>query len=71
IAADIVVERASQKKIIIGAKGSAIKKLGQKSREEIEDHLGMPVFLELFVKVREHWRSDPGMLRSFGFNPKS
>lgn len=67
IAADIIIERQSQKGIIIGAKGSMLKKIGALSRAEIEEHLDMPVFLELFVKVREKWRNDKTQLRSFGY----
>lgn len=67
INAEIIVERASQKGIIIGAKGLKIKKIGEKARADIEAHLGMPVFLELFVKVREKWRSKKGMLKSLGY----
>jgi GTPase len=68
IRAAIVVERDSQKPIILGAKGSAIKRLGQVARQSIEEFLQHPVFLELFVKVREKWRSDPNMLKSFGYD---
>lgn len=68
ISAAIVVERESQKPIIIGKKGEAIKKLGQLAREAIEEFLGRPVFLELRVKVRNKWRSNPNMLKSFGYN---
>ena len=67
ISAEIVVERESQKGIIIGKKGDAIKRLGEKARIEIEKFLGRPVFLELRVKVRLKWRSDENMLKSFGY----
>jgi GTP-binding protein Era len=63
------VERETQKPIIIGAKGAMIKKLGQRAREEIEAFLERPVFLELRVKVRPKWRSNPNMLRRFGYTP--
>ena len=65
--ADIVVERKSQKIIIIGSKGDKIKKLGQASRAEVEEHLQEEVFLELFVKVREKWRDNPTYLKSYGY----
>ncbi len=65
--AEIIVERDTQKAIIIGDKGTKIKRLGEKARTEIESHLQMPVFLELFVKVRDKWRNKPGMLRSYGY----
>ncbi len=69
IRASIIVERETQKPIIIGAKGAMIKKLGQRAREEIEAFLERPVFLELRVKVRPKWRSNPNMLRRFGYTP--
>lgn len=68
IHATIVVERGSQKKIIIGAKGSMIKKIGTKARQEIKNFLGMPVYLELFVKVEENWRNKTYQLKEFGYN---
>ena len=67
ISAEIVVERESQKPIIIGKGGSAIKKLGEKSRNSIEEFLDREVYLELRVKVREKWRSNLNMLKSFGY----
>lgn len=68
ISAEIVVERDSQKAIIIGKGGTAIKKLGQAARESIEEFLQKDVFLELRVKVRRKWRSDENMLKSFGYS---
>jgi GTP-binding protein Era len=68
IRAEIVVERESQKGIIIGKKGAAIKRLGETARFDIEKFLDRPVFLDLRVKVRTKWRSDENMLRSFGYN---
>jgi len=70
ISAEIVVERDSQKAIIIGKGGAAIKKLGQVARESIEDFLQREVFLELRVKVRKKWRSDENLLKSFGYSKK-
>jgi GTP-binding protein Era len=67
IEAEIVVEKDSQKGIIIGKQGSVIKKLGEISRKAIEDFLGREVYLELRVKVRKNWRTDENMLRSFGY----
>ncbi len=67
IRCSIVVERDTQKHILIGNKGSALKKLGQASRAEIESFLDRPVFLELFVKVRPNWRRKKGMLKSYGY----
>jgi GTP-binding protein Era len=67
VSAEIIVEKESQKPIIIGAKGKRIKQLGEFARKEIEIHLGHEVYLDLFVKVREHWRNDKNMLRYFGY----
>lgn len=68
ISAEIVVERETQKGIIIGKQGAAIKKVGQLARESIEEFLQREVFLELRVKVRNKWRSDENMLKSFGYS---
>jgi GTP-binding protein Era len=70
ISAEIVVEKDSQKAIIIGKGGTAIKKLGQIARESIEEFLQCEVFLELRVKVRKKWRSDENLLKSFGYTKK-
>ncbi len=67
ISASIIVERDSQKPIILGKKGSAIKKLGELSRKSIEEFLMREVFLELFVKVKPNWRKDENMLKNFGY----
>ena len=67
IQAEIVVEKESQKGIIIGKQGAAIKKMGQISRKSIEEFLGREVYLDLRVKVRSKWRSDEKMLKSFGY----
>ncbi|MCC6591261.1 MAG: GTPase Era [Bryobacterales bacterium] len=62
IAATIFVEREGQKKILIGAKGSVLKKIGTDSRLEMEGLLGKKIFLELFIKVRPNWRDNPQFL---------
>jgi GTP-binding protein Era len=67
ISAEIIVERPSQKAIIIGKEGARLKSIGELARSSIEAHLGVPVFLELFVKVRPKWRSNPRQLKSFGY----
>ena len=67
IRADIVVQRETQKGIIIGDKGSMIKKLGTLARHEIEAFLQSKVFLELFVKVRPKWRDNELHLREYGY----
>jgi len=67
IAADIVIERNSQKGILIGKEGRALKRLGSVARKSIEDFLGHAVFLELHVKVREDWRGNQNWLDRFGY----
>ncbi|MFZ8847222.1 MAG: GTPase Era [Candidatus Hydrothermia bacterium] len=64
IRAVIYVERDSQKGIIIGENGKRIKELGTISRKEIERLIGKPVYLELWVKVKEHWRRNESFIRS-------
>lgn len=63
IKALIYVETEGQKGILIGDRGRAIKALGQKSRQDIEQGLGRPVFLELVVKVKPRWRNDPEFIK--------
>ncbi len=70
ISAEIAIERDSQKAIIIGKGGAAIKKLGELARKSIEEFLQHEVFLELRVKVRKKWRSDENLLKSFGYTKK-
>ncbi|MFN8243591.1 MAG: GTPase Era [Ferruginibacter sp.] len=67
IRADIVVQRESQKGIILGEKGSMIRKLGTEARKDIEAFVGNKVFLELFVKVRPHWRDNEIHLKEYGY----
>ncbi|MGQ9818655.1 MAG: GTPase Era [Candidatus Kapaibacteriales bacterium] len=67
ISAEIIVEKATQKPIIIGTGGERIKKLGEVARQEIEFHLGHKVFLELFVKVQPKWRNNKSILKYFGY----
>ncbi|MBS3915110.1 MAG: GTPase Era [Bacteroidetes bacterium] len=68
ISCEIIVERESQKKIVIGTKGAAIKQLGISSRKQLEEFFQKQVYLELFVKIRENWRNNPNMLRQFGYD---
>ena len=70
IRADIIVERDSQKGIIIGKKGESLKNVGTSARVQIEDFLQRAVFLELHVKVQERWRESESMLRQLGYNSK-
>jgi GTP-binding protein Era len=67
IQAVIYVERDSQKGIIIGHKGEALKKVGVQARKDIEKLIGKQVFLELFVKVKKDWRNNENMLKGFGY----
>lgn len=67
ITADIIVQRDTQKAIILGAGGQMIKKLGTLSRQDIEAFLGRKVFLELFVKVRPKWRDSELFLKEYGY----
>jgi len=67
IAAEVYVARKTQKAIIIGKGGSAIKKLGTEARKDIEAFLQSKVFLELRVKVKDNWRDDERMLKYFGY----
>jgi len=68
IDADIIVEKESQKPIIIGKGGQKLKKIGQLAREELEQLLGKRVYLRLWVKVKEDWRSRPEQLRGLGYS---
>lgn len=68
IRATIFVERDSQKGIVIGAKGSLLKKIGQQARTDIEGLLGCKVFLDLWVKVKADWRNKDKALKQFGYN---
>lgn len=63
----IYVERDSQKRIIIGKKGSVLKAAGQEAREEIQSLIGAPVFLDLWVKVSKDWKNKDYILRELGY----
>jgi len=67
IRAEILVERKSQKGIIIGEKGAMLKKIGSEARKDMEDFFGKKVFLEQHVKVEPDWRSKENKLRQFGY----
>jgi len=64
---EIIVERDSQKRIVVGSKGAGIKQLGIQSRKELEAFFGKQIFIELFVKVRDNWRNNANMLKQFGY----
>ncbi|MBA3340460.1 MAG: GTPase Era [Gemmatimonadaceae bacterium] len=68
IRAVIYVERDSQKRIIIGAKGTRIREIGQSARNKIESFLGQSVYLDLWVKVLPNWRRNPSALERFGYH---
>ncbi|MES2454037.1 MAG: GTPase Era [Bacteroidota bacterium] len=67
ISAEIIVERDSQKNILIGKGGASLKKVGTEARKDIEKFLDQKVFLETFVKVIPDWRSKKNYLKSFGY----
>jgi len=64
----IMVERDSQKGIIIGHKGTALKRVGVEARKDLEKFFGKQVHIELFVKVNKNWRSNSNQLKRFGYN---
>jgi GTP-binding protein Era len=68
IRADIIVQRESQKGIILGERGKMIRELGSAARKDIEEFIGNKVFLELFVKVRPKWRDTETFLKEYGYN---
>ena len=70
IHASIIVEKDSQKGIVIGAQGRRIKEIGLKARRDIEHLLNKHVFLELFVKVEQDWRNDDALLEVYGYKNK-
>jgi|SRR5580658_1997878 GTP-binding protein Era len=67
IRADIIVQRESQKGIILGEGGKMIRELGSSARKDIEEFIGNKVFLELFVKVRPKWRDTETFLKEYGY----
>ena len=67
IYASIIVEKESQKGIVIGAGGKRIKQIGSRARIDIEKLLGKHVYLELQVKVDEDWRNEPKALKTYGY----
>jgi len=71
ISATIFCEKPAHKTIIIGSKGEMLKKIGQSSRQEIERISGTKVFLELWVKVKENWRSSDVLINNLGYNKKN
>ncbi|GAB3534409.1 GTPase Era [Pontibacter brevis] len=68
IRAEISVERRSQKGIVIGNKGEALKKVGTQARIDMEQFFQKKIFLDLYVRVNENWRTDQKLLRRFGYS---
>ncbi|MEL4306571.1 GTPase Era [Joostella sp. CR20] len=66
----IMVERDTQKGIIIGHKGAALKKVGIQARKDLEQFFGKQVHIEIYVKVNKNWRSNQNQLKRFGYNQK-
>ena len=66
----IIVERKSQKGIIIGKEGQMIKKIGVAARKDMESLLGNKIYLSTFVKVEEDWRNNIHHLKEYGYNSK-
>jgi GTP-binding protein Era len=67
IRATIIIEKESQKGIIIGKGGSAIKRIGRDARTKIEELIGKKVYLDLFVSVRKGWTNDKQLLSDMGY----
>lgn len=67
VSATIIVERDSQKGIVIGKGGSMLKKIGTLARQDIERLMGDKVYLQLWVKVVDHWRDKASMLKAYGY----
>ena len=67
IRATIIIEKESQKGIIIGKGGAAIKRIGKDAREKIEQLVGKPVYLDLFVSVKKGWTNDKEFLKELGY----
>ena len=68
IRAEIYVERESQKGILIGQGGKALKRVGIQAREEMEKFFAKKIFLETHVKVEDNWRKNKNKLRKFGYD---
>jgi GTP-binding protein Era len=71
IQATINVAKNSQKGILIGKKGSMLKEIGKRARQDMEKFFATRIYLELFVRVRKDWTHDAGMLREFGYSEKT
>ena len=67
VAVTVIVERESQRRIIIGKKAESLKRVGERSRADIEKFIGKGVYLKIFVTVKENWRNEENTLQSFGY----
>ena len=67
IRAEIFCEKSSHKGIIIGKNGASLKRIGTYAREDMERFFGVPVFIDLWVKVKENWRDSVAAAKNFGF----
>jgi GTP-binding protein Era len=67
IGANIIVQRETQKSILIGEGGKMIKKIGSEARKDIEKFVGQKIFLELFIKVRPKWRENDLFLKEYRY----
>ena len=67
IEANIICKKSSHKGIIIGKNGETLKKIGTYAREDLEAFLGVKVYINLWVKVKENWRDTPGLINEFGY----
>ena len=65
----IMVERETQKGILIGHKGKALKRVGVEARKDLEQFFEKKIYVELYVKVNKNWRSNPRELKRFGYDP--
>ena len=64
----IYCEKEGHKRIIIGKKGSMLKRIGELARKDVERYMGTKVFLQSWVKVKENWRDQDALLRNFGYH---
>ena len=70
VMASIICEKASHKGIVIGKGGKMLKEIGRQARVDLERFLGIQVYLEIFVKVKNDWRNDVNTMRNLGYNPR-
>ena len=71
IRAEIFCERESHKRILIGKRGEALKRIGTYAREDLEAFFGCKVFIDLWVKVKENWRDSQYSLSNFGYKDEN